>query len=275
MTTNSKIAWTHHTVNPWWGCHPVSPACEHCYARSLARRTSFAKTAFDGGPYHLRPAKAIAELAKIERLGAKTKTRQRVFVESMGDFFEDLPFLAEPRRLFLQVASEECGWIDFLFLTKRPENITRLFKQAGFSLLPPSWWLGITAENQEQYNQRWPLLDDALDGFYDAFATSSPYPPGFVSIEPMLGPINLQAEALYDLALPDWIIVGCEKIGNRPGRPMVAAGVADLVRQCDGLSIPLFVKQTPTADGKHVTDDPLLFPGLYPCRRDFPPSLCP
>jgi len=273
MTTNSKIAWTHHTVNPWWGCHPVSPACDHCYARALARRSAFAKTAFDGGPYNLRPAKAIAELAKIERLGAKTETRQRVFVESMGDFFEDLPALAEPRRLFLQVASEECGWIDFLFLTKRPENITRLFKQAGFSLLPPSWWLGITAENQEQYNQRWPLLDAALDGFYDAFSTRLPYPLGFVSIEPMLGPIDLHAEAAGERSLPDWIIVGCEKIGNRPGRPMEAEWVDTITRHCVMNGIPLFIKQTVTDDGKHVTDDPDLFHSLYPRFRQFPSSL--
>jgi protein gp37 len=26
MGANSKIEWTHHTFNPWWGCVKVSPA---------------------------------------------------------------------------------------------------------------------------------------------------------------------------------------------------------------------------------------------------------
>jgi protein gp37 len=29
MGKDSKIEWTHHTFNPWWGCVKVSPGCEH------------------------------------------------------------------------------------------------------------------------------------------------------------------------------------------------------------------------------------------------------
>jgi len=32
---NSKIEWTHHTLNPWIGCTKVSPGCLHCYAETL------------------------------------------------------------------------------------------------------------------------------------------------------------------------------------------------------------------------------------------------
>lgn len=35
---NSKIEWTDHTFNPWWGCVNVSPACDHCYAERFANR---------------------------------------------------------------------------------------------------------------------------------------------------------------------------------------------------------------------------------------------
>ncbi|MGH6631582.1 MAG: DUF5131 family protein [Burkholderiales bacterium] len=35
---NSRIEWTDHTFNPWWGCVKVSPACDHCYAEALDRR---------------------------------------------------------------------------------------------------------------------------------------------------------------------------------------------------------------------------------------------
>ena len=38
MARDSKIEWTDHTFNPWWGCTKVSPACDHCYAEAWARR---------------------------------------------------------------------------------------------------------------------------------------------------------------------------------------------------------------------------------------------
>lgn len=38
MGENSKIAWTHHTFNPWVGCQRVSPGCEHSYAEALDKR---------------------------------------------------------------------------------------------------------------------------------------------------------------------------------------------------------------------------------------------
>ncbi len=31
---NSKIAWTHHTFNPWIGCTKVSLGCFTCYAKT-------------------------------------------------------------------------------------------------------------------------------------------------------------------------------------------------------------------------------------------------
>ena len=36
---NSKIEWTDHTFNPWWGCERVSEGCQHCYAETFAKRT--------------------------------------------------------------------------------------------------------------------------------------------------------------------------------------------------------------------------------------------
>ncbi len=38
MGVDSKIEWTDHTFNPWWGCTKVSPGCDHCYAEALAKR---------------------------------------------------------------------------------------------------------------------------------------------------------------------------------------------------------------------------------------------
>jgi protein gp37 len=39
MAANSKIAWTHDTFNPWWGCEKVAAGCANCYAeRDSSRR---------------------------------------------------------------------------------------------------------------------------------------------------------------------------------------------------------------------------------------------
>jgi len=38
MATNSKIEWTHHTGNLWWGCTKVHAGCDNCYAETLAER---------------------------------------------------------------------------------------------------------------------------------------------------------------------------------------------------------------------------------------------
>jgi protein gp37 len=34
MGENSKIAWTDHTFNPWWGCTKIAPECAGCYAEA-------------------------------------------------------------------------------------------------------------------------------------------------------------------------------------------------------------------------------------------------
>lgn len=38
MGTNTKIEWSHHTANLWWGCQEVHEGCDNCYARTWDRR---------------------------------------------------------------------------------------------------------------------------------------------------------------------------------------------------------------------------------------------
>lgn len=42
MGDKTKIEWCDATFNPWWGCTRISPACDHCYADTWARRTGHA-----------------------------------------------------------------------------------------------------------------------------------------------------------------------------------------------------------------------------------------
>ena len=44
MAQNSKIEWTHHTGNLWWGCTKVHEGCDNCYAETLAKRTGSASS---------------------------------------------------------------------------------------------------------------------------------------------------------------------------------------------------------------------------------------
>lgn len=85
---NSKISWTDHTFNPWWGCEKVSPACDSCYAESFARRVGkdvWGKDAprrFFGGKHWNEPVKW--------NLAASGAMRPAlVFCASMADVFED------------------------------------------------------------------------------------------------------------------------------------------------------------------------------------------
>ena len=101
MSKDSRIEWTHHTFNPWWGCTKVSPGCKHCYAESWAKRLG--QNVWGAGAprreltsaYWKQPATWNAE-------AARTRTRARVFCASMADVFEvqwDFPNTEPPEYL--------------------------------------------------------------------------------------------------------------------------------------------------------------------------------
>jgi len=104
--------------------------------------------------------------------------------------------------------------------------------------VPDNLWLGVTAENQRRADERIPLL------------LQCPAAVRFVSIEPMLGPINLKA-AIYgkfahwidpaEMLKLHWVIVGGETgPGARPMHPDWARGVRD---QCVAAGVPFFFKK--------------------------------
>lgn len=43
MAHNSKIEWTDHTANLWWGCTKVHEGCDNCYAEALDNRYNHEK----------------------------------------------------------------------------------------------------------------------------------------------------------------------------------------------------------------------------------------
>lgn len=192
MGKDSKIEWTDHTWNPWWGCTKVSPGCTNCYAESFSKRTGNAVWGKDA-PRRFFGDAHWNEPLKWNAAAEATGTPQRVFCASMADVFEDRPDLTEPRqRLFKLIrATPHLIW---LLLTKRPENIERLTANWPF---PTNVWLGTSAENQEYWDKRVPIL------------MKLPVAVHFVSVEPMLGPIDMGTGDL-----PEWVIVGGESGRN-------------------------------------------------------------
>jgi protein gp37 len=93
---------------------------------------------------------------------------------------------------------------------------------------PLSWplknlWIGVTAENQQRANERIPILLEI------------PAAIRFVSVEPMLGPIELGDWGL------DWLICGGET--GPHARELSPIWAIDLSEQCHEAGIPFFFKQ--------------------------------
>lgn len=254
--SKSKIEWCEATWNPIYGCTPISPGCENCYAKAWHNR-------FKGGDFsiNLRPDKLMEPL--------KNKKPTRYFVGAMTDIFhEDVPDGVLDEMFAIMALT---SWHTFMVLTKRPErmkayfnsekilkNITfrscLLFKQ-GFieeenclchklieRMFPfPNVWLGVTAENQEMAEKRIPIL------------LKTPAAHRFVSVEPMLGAVWLENffpqivqednEGYVEVTTRgvDWVICGGES--GRNARPVDPDWVLDLRYQCAEAEVPFFFKQ--------------------------------
>lgn len=181
MSAHTKIAWAHHTFNPWWGCQRVSAACEYCYAETFAKRLGYAVW----GPPATTPRRmASAQYwqapytwnAAAQRAGE----RHRVFCASMADVFEDHPDVAEARAQLWQTI-DATPFLDWLLLTKRPENLVRFLPPTGTGRLRRNVWLGTTVEHQAAAAARIPHL------------LVAPAVVHFLSCEPLLGPLDLMS----------------------------------------------------------------------------------
>ncbi len=86
---NSKIAWTNHTFNPWWGCVKVSPGCKNCYAEKFATgRLRMPVWGQDAARKIASEALWRKPLLWNKRAADKG-VRELVFSASMADVFED------------------------------------------------------------------------------------------------------------------------------------------------------------------------------------------
>jgi len=124
----------------------------------------------------------------------------------------------------------------FYLLTKQPAQIER------WSPFPPNCWVGVTVTNQAQLEAAYAL----------AHVSAS---VRFLSIEPMLGPINFNGLTVnvpwaggsdaggrdYTRFLDclDWLIIGAQ---TRPYKPPTLQAVQGIVEAADTAGIPVFLK---------------------------------
>lgn len=225
--------------NPVIGCKPCSPACEHCYAASWAKR--FGQS--------FEPHESSRE--RPPRKGI-------VFCGNMTDLFGE--WVDKEKSIGFISATQERRGATFLYLTKRVSRMCDTLNHGwvcekdyheGEDILPElldNHYFGFTAENQEWYNKRFResrMLPDWANWW--------------ISAEPLLGPIDLGLSDRHPVTgafgviphLPSWVVVGCESGPNR--RPCKIEWVESIVEQCMAASVPVFVKQLDIG-GKCVTD---------------------
>lgn len=244
MAENSAIEWTDHTFNPWVGCTKVSPACDHCYAESWAKRAGSPEL-WAGERRRTRPANWALPL-KWDAAARAAGIRQRVFCASLADVFDNqVPSQWRYDLLALIAATTNLDW---LLLTKRIGNAHAMLEEAlsdlsfgvtSWAEMPwPNVWIGATVANQFEADRDIPKL------------LATPARIRFLSIEPMLGPLNFEGmwidhkdPRMHENVLEriQWVICGGE---SGPGaRPMQAEWARLLRDQCNALEVPFFFKQ--------------------------------
>lgn len=226
MAENSLIEWTHHTFNPWIGCTKVSPACDHCYAEAWdARGLQGLPTRW--GPRAERTRTSAGNWSKPLAWNRKAKsegTRYRVFCASLADVFDNHRSILPEWRADLWRLIDATPHLDWLLLTKRPQNIPKMLP-ADWGNGRPNVWLGTSTENRTEMLRRGEAL------------AAVPAVVRFWSAEPLVGDLGPVPRSI----MPDWIITGGENGQHfRPVDPDWFRRLRDI---CADAGVPFLFKQ--------------------------------
>lgn len=259
-----------YTFNPWSGCAKISAGCANCYAAALPPKMR------RGAEWGLNTDRVMGSASYWEdpfawaRKAKALGVRLKVFCASTADVFEDRPGLDRARaRLWgLIRATPELDW---LLLTKRPHVMAAWATANGW---PTNAWAGTSVEDQRAADERIPYL------------LTVPALVRFLSMEPLLGPVDIRAwlaprwsptaggcvggcldsdsfvhwdwsdrcnRCNHPLSgCPEsplgWVIVGGES-GPR-ARPMHPDWARSIRDQCAAAGVPFFFKQWGGADKK-------------------------
>jgi len=256
MAANTSIEWAHHTMNPWRGCAKVSAGYAENAAPVRIARSKGLETWGAGAAREIASESMWRQPLLWDRKAKEAGERHRVFCASLADVFEDYQGpsaeAVKAARLRLWALIEATPHLDWLLLTKRPQNVMGMIPDSWRAEMPRNVWMGCTVENQEAAEERMLWLFNI------------PAKVRFVSQEPQVGPIdwnriefNRSVKSLvsvYYNALSsgrlNWIIVGGESGSN--ARPFDVSWARKTVAQCKAAGVPVFVKQlgaNPWLDG--------------------------
>lgn len=288
MGENTKIEWTDHTFNPWIGCTKVAPECANCYAEHLAERWKLAEWG-KGKPRHHTSETYWRQPLKWNRAAEQTGERRRVFCASLADVFDSEVDAAWRADLFDLIRQTPA--LDWLLLTKRPENIS--------PMLPDSWgegwpnvWLGTSVGHPDSLWRVDELVKVAAAVRFLSCEPllaridlepwlTDPNPQAFVSLSRYYGPDGFDptgsqvAKTRVVNPKVSWVIVGGESgSGARPMHPDWARFLRD---QCQAADVPFFFKQwgewfpvmRDARSRVRLADDPLWY--LWPDEGDESP----
>lgn len=297
MGAETRIEWCDATLNLWWGCTKVSDGCKFCYAEHLSDQR-FERGAWGPGGVRTEVKSWRSTLNRISKRAKSEGRRLRVFCQSMSDTFEGPETCGGDNsenyalicrlQMELMFAILDHPEIDFLLLTKRPENVMptirriryhgserdhpdfqRLYDELIYpwtgGIAPPNVWIGTSVENQATADERIPEL------------LKIPAAVRFLSCEPLLGPVGLDniylsgcagsvtldslrgieewdtdddSGTTYSEQHIDWVIVGGES--GPHARPMHPDWARSLRDQCQAAGVPFLFKQW----GEWVTSEP-------------------
>lgn len=233
MADKTAIEWTDATWNPirarnrktgkvGWHCTHVTAGCANCYAEGWNKRLG---TGMDYKPGHEADIEIYLDEKMLEQPLRWSRPR-KIFPCSMTDLFAK--FVKD--EWIERVVKVMCAahWHTFQPLTKRPERARLAFEHMP---APKNMWLGVSVEDQEQANDRIPLL------------LQTRVQKRWLSCEPLLGPVSLMKVPLPNRVVPgiDWVVAGGES--GKDARPMHPDWARSLRDQCDDAGIPFLFKQ--------------------------------
>lgn len=255
----------------WWdrnwpvleGCTPCSPACDNCLAAEYTHRFAGSLPYLHGLTYAEGGFNGMVRMRE-DQLDLPLRTRKPTvwFVAERSDLFHPAVPDEYLDRVFAVMAMAPQH--TFMVLTKRPERAQEYISVGGGTCIRigirqeiermgfvdigatgkalPNVWLGTTVWDQASADRNIPYL------------LRTPAAHRFVSVEPMLGPINLEIirDVFFDAGMPvewqrlekpgiDWVICGGES--GRNARPVHPNWVRSLRDHCAAADVPFFLKQ--------------------------------
>lgn len=251
-------------------CEHASPGCIHCYAEAFNMRALPARgTGLPFKPGHRKDVEIFLDAATLVH-PLKWRVPRGIFVCSMTDLFGDFVDAVLIWQMFGIMAV--CSHHVFMVLTKRSDRMRQIVSHPDFasevrhclnsmadvgaitqeqcvsgcaavSVGPlKNVWLGVSAEDQERFDERWPNL------------RATPAAIRFLSIEPQIGRVDMceqlgiwwnQTRKQWirepGRVRPDLVIIGGESGVN--AREFRYSWAESLLEQCRGAGSAAFLKQ--------------------------------